>query len=86
MSFACLFKLQEEAVAFARKYGWEYSLEEPQQRNPIRQKRFAGYGDNFRCGGSISACSMQQLVYVSMAAYQGCVLSWCRQMHGDEGT
>jgi hypothetical protein len=44
----CTAYAQEEAVEFARKYGWEYTVEDPQQRNPIRQKRFAGYGENFR--------------------------------------
>ncbi|WIA36279.1 hypothetical protein OEZ86_007605 [Tetradesmus obliquus] len=44
---ALQFYTKEEAVEFARKYGWEATVEDPQQRNPIRQKRFAGYGDNF---------------------------------------
>jgi hypothetical protein len=55
--------LQEEAVEFARKYGWEATVEDPQARNPIRQKRFAGYGDNFRSG--------QNLVSASCAAVAG---------------
>eukprot|EP00882_Tetradesmus_deserticola_P003853 GHRQ01004077.1.p1 GENE.GHRQ01004077.1~~GHRQ01004077.1.p1 ORF type:complete len:194 (+),score=76.85 GHRQ01004077.1:195-776(+) len=44
---ALQFYTKEEAVEFARKHGWEGTVEDPQQRNPIRQTRFAGYGDNF---------------------------------------
>ena len=40
--------LQEEAVLFAEKMGWRFEVEEPQMRRTDRQKRFAGYGDNFR--------------------------------------
>ena len=35
-------------MAFAQKNGWRYETEEPQMRRVDRQKRFAGYGDNFR--------------------------------------
>ena len=41
--------LQEEAIAFCKKYGWEYTVEQPKQKRIMRQKRFNGYGDNFRC-------------------------------------
>ncbi len=39
---------QEEAILFAEKMGWHFEVEEPQLRRTDRQKRFAGYGDNFR--------------------------------------
>eukprot|EP00775_Hariotina_reticulata_P005973 gene5973-6212_t len=42
-----LFPTQEEAIAFCKKYGWEYTVEQPKQRRTTRQKRFNGYGDNF---------------------------------------
>ena len=39
---------QEEAILFAEKMGWRFEVEEPQIRRTDRQRRFAGYGDNFR--------------------------------------
>ncbi|KAF8055760.1 NDUFS4 [Scenedesmus sp. PABB004] len=41
------FYTKEEALAFCRKHGWEATVVEPQPRRNTRQKRFAGYGDNF---------------------------------------
>eukprot|EP00197_Chlamydomonas_leiostraca_P007128 CAMPEP_0202865094 /NCGR_PEP_ID=MMETSP1391-20130828/5238_1 /ASSEMBLY_ACC=CAM_ASM_000867 /TAXON_ID=1034604 /ORGANISM="Chlamydomonas leiostraca, Strain SAG 11-49" /LENGTH=280 /DNA_ID=CAMNT_0049544891 /DNA_START=38 /DNA_END=882 /DNA_ORIENTATION=+ len=38
---------KEEAIAFAKKHGWAYSVDEPNQRRTARQKRFAAYGDNY---------------------------------------
>ena len=35
-------------MAFAEKMGWRFEVEDPQMRRLDRQKRFAGYGDNFR--------------------------------------
>ena len=43
------FFTKEEAVAFCTKHGWECEVDEPAQRSKTRQKRFSGYGDNFRC-------------------------------------
>ena len=42
------FNTKEEAIAFAEKNGWPYDVREPHMRRKERQKRFAGYGDNFR--------------------------------------
>lgn len=42
------FGTAEEAVAFARRHGWEYELRTPHERRHTRAKRFLGYGDNFR--------------------------------------
>jgi ETC complex I subunit conserved region len=44
------FHSREEAVAFAEKQGFTPVVREPQRRRPDRLKRYAGYGDNFRCG------------------------------------
>lgn len=44
------FFTKEEAVAFCEKNGWMYTVDEPNQRRTTRQKRYAGYGDNYRCG------------------------------------
>jgi ETC complex I subunit conserved region len=43
------FHSKEEAVAFAEKQGFTPVVREPQRRRPDRLKRYAGYGDNFRC-------------------------------------
>lgn len=43
-----LFYTKEEAIAFCQKHGWDAVVEEPKPRRADRQKRFAGYGDNFR--------------------------------------
>lgn len=43
------FRSKEEAVAFAEKQGFVPVVREPQRRRPDRLKRYAGYGDNFRC-------------------------------------
>lgn len=43
------FHSSEEAAAFARKMGWEFQIEQPNVRRTDRSKRFAGYGDNYRC-------------------------------------
>lgn len=43
------FGSKEEAVAFAEKQGFVPVVREPQRRRPDRLKRYAGYGDNFRC-------------------------------------
>jgi hypothetical protein len=43
------FRSKEEAVAFAEKQGFNPVVREPQRRRPDRLKRYAGYGDNFRC-------------------------------------
>ncbi|KAK9837992.1 hypothetical protein WJX74_009181 [Apatococcus lobatus] len=47
------FQTKEDAIAFAKKNGWPYDVREPHYRRRERQKRFAGYGDNFsvRRGG-----------------------------------
>lgn len=47
------FNTKEEAIAFANKNGWPYDVREPHMRRKERQKRYAGYGDNFsvRRGG-----------------------------------
>ncbi len=49
---------QEEAILFAEKMGWHVEVEEPQIRRTDRQKRFAGYGDNFR--RDMRACHIQR--------------------------
>lgn len=41
------FNTAEEAAAFAERQGWEYTIEHPNQRRTTRQRRYAGYGDNF---------------------------------------
>jgi hypothetical protein len=53
------FAIKEEAVAFAEKNGWRFEVEDPQMRRLDRQKRFAGYGDNFRHGVLGRSCSEQ---------------------------
>lgn len=44
---ALAFYTKEEAIAFCKKHGWEYEIWELNERKIDRQKRFAGYGDNF---------------------------------------
>ncbi len=39
--------VQEEAVRFCVKHGWEYTVDEPNLRRTTRQKRYAQYGDNY---------------------------------------
>lgn len=46
-----LFYTKEEAIRFCEKHGWAYTVEDPNIRRPDRQKRFGGYGENFRCAG-----------------------------------
>lgn len=41
------FYTKEEAIAFCKKHGWEYTVEEPNVRRTTRQKRYLSYGDNF---------------------------------------
>lgn len=41
------FYTKEQALDFCKKHGWEAIVEEPKARRPDRQKRFAGYGENF---------------------------------------
>jgi NADH dehydrogenase (ubiquinone) Fe-S protein 4 len=41
------FYTKEEAIAFCNKHGWEPVVEDPKPRRADRQKRFAGYGENF---------------------------------------
>eukprot|EP00878_Enallax_costatus_P026902 GHUV01028914.1.p2 GENE.GHUV01028914.1~~GHUV01028914.1.p2 ORF type:complete len:140 (+),score=37.17 GHUV01028914.1:283-702(+) len=41
------FYTKEEAISFCEKHGWEYTVQDPHRRRPDRQKRFAGYGENF---------------------------------------
>lgn len=36
-------------MAFCAKHGWEYEVDEPNPRKHVRSKRYAGYGDNYRC-------------------------------------
>lgn len=45
---ALTFNTKESAVAFAIKSGFTPSVRMPNVRRPDRQKRYAGYGDNFR--------------------------------------
>lgn len=45
------FFTKEEAMAFCHKHGWEFVVEEPNVKRAHRTKRYAGYGDNFRCAG-----------------------------------
>ena len=42
------FETKEAAIAFAQKNGFTPVVRERNFRRPDRQKRFAGYGDNFR--------------------------------------
>lgn len=46
------FHSKEEAVAFAEKQGFTAVVREPNRRRPDRLKRYAGYGDNYRCCAS----------------------------------
>ena len=46
---ALQFGTKEDAIAFCKKHGWEYAVREPQMRRTSRSRRYAGYGDNFRC-------------------------------------
>ena len=46
---ALAFNNKDEAIAFASKMGWAYSVELPNVRRSDRAKRYAGYGDNYRC-------------------------------------
>lgn len=41
------FYTRDQAVAYAQKAGWEYEVAEPNLPRKDRQRRFAGYGDNF---------------------------------------
>lgn len=41
------FATKEDAIAFAKKYGWEYTVEEPAVVPKNRPKTFPGYGSNF---------------------------------------
>ena len=43
------FATKEDAEAFAVKLGFTPQVRLPNARRPDRLKRFAGYGDNFRC-------------------------------------
>eukprot|EP00199_Chlamydomonas_sp_CCMP681_P006151 CAMPEP_0119103132 /NCGR_PEP_ID=MMETSP1180-20130426/1665_1 /TAXON_ID=3052 ORGANISM="Chlamydomonas cf sp, Strain CCMP681" /NCGR_SAMPLE_ID=MMETSP1180 /ASSEMBLY_ACC=CAM_ASM_000741 /LENGTH=211 /DNA_ID=CAMNT_0007087575 /DNA_START=17 /DNA_END=652 /DNA_ORIENTATION=+ len=38
---------KEEAMAFCKKHGWEFTVDEPAPRSSKRQKRFLAYGDNY---------------------------------------
>lgn len=42
------FGSKEDAIKYCEKYGFDYEVREPLMRRADRQKRFAGYGDNFR--------------------------------------
>lgn len=44
---ALSFNTKEEAIAFAKKNGFDPVVREPQVRRPDRQKRFMSYGDNY---------------------------------------
>jgi len=44
---ALSFNSREQAEAFARRQGWAYEVSRPETPRPLRQRRFAGYGDNF---------------------------------------
>jgi ETC complex I subunit conserved region len=64
------FRSKEEAVAFAEKQGFNPVVREPQRRRPDRLKRYAGYGDNFRC------CSaMRRRIIVLLLSW------WCPFLH-----
>ncbi|MEW5317536.1 MAG: hypothetical protein WDW38_008824 [Sanguina aurantia] len=41
------FFTKEEAMSFCDKHGWKHTVEEPNARRTMRQKRYAQYGDNF---------------------------------------
>jgi len=41
------FYTKEQAMAFCKKHGWEYTVDEPNERRTVRQKRYMGYGDNY---------------------------------------
>lgn len=38
---------KEQAADYCRTQGWDYEVQEPNEPTTVRQKRFAGYGDNF---------------------------------------
>mmetsp|Transcript_21042 Transcript_21042/g.62964 ORF Transcript_21042/g.62964 Transcript_21042/m.62964 type:complete len:204 (-) Transcript_21042:106-717(-) len=44
---ALFFYTKEEAMAFADKHGWKFTVDEPNLPKTTRQKRFNSYGDNF---------------------------------------
>lgn len=44
---ALTFDTKDAAMAFCKKYGWEYEIVEPNESSKKRPARFQGYGDNF---------------------------------------
>ncbi|KIY97907.1 NADH:ubiquinone oxidoreductase subunit [Monoraphidium neglectum] len=44
---ALWFHSKEQAVRFCERQGWRYEVEAEQVGSIKRQRRFAGYGDNF---------------------------------------
>ncbi|GLC37372.1 hypothetical protein PLESTB_001594400 [Pleodorina starrii] len=44
---ALAFYTKEEAQRFCEKHGWSYTVDLPNIRRTVRQKRYASYGDNF---------------------------------------
>ena len=41
------FYTKEQAVDFCKKHGWEYSVDEPNEKRLTRQKRYADYSARF---------------------------------------
>lgn len=65
----------------SKKHGWNYHVEEPKQARLTRQKRYAGYGDNFRSvwgSGGGCACHLNRHCTRTAAPHvcAGCMAAW----------
>lgn len=49
---ALTFDSKEAAIGYAKQMGFRTVVREPNMKRPDRLKRFAGYGDNFRCAAA----------------------------------